>query len=128
MNDTSLSVVDLRKRYVGAEEGVHAVDGVGFDVEEGQFYTLLGPSGCGKTTTLRCVAGLERTDSGTIVLGGRPVNQSTPKIFVRPEERDIGMVFQSYAIWPHMTVFENVAFPLRGFTRGRKHLRRTDIT
>jgi iron(III) transport system ATP-binding protein len=127
MNDVSLSVVDLFKRDPGADEGVNAVDGVSFDVEEGQFYTLLGPSGCGKTTTLRCVAGLERTDSGTIVLGGRPVNQVTPKIFVRPEERDIGMVFQSYAIWPHMTVFENVAFPLRGFARSRKHLRRTEI-
>jgi iron(III) transport system ATP-binding protein len=127
MNDVSLSVIDLFKRYPGADEGVNAVDGVSFDVEEGQFYTLLGPSGCGKTTTLRCVAGLERTDSGTIVLGGRPVNQVTPKIFVRPEERDIGMVFQSYAIWPHMTVFENVAFPLRGFARSRKHLRRTEI-
>jgi iron(III) transport system ATP-binding protein len=127
MNDVSLSVIDLFKRDPGADEGVNAVDGVSFDVEEGQFYTLLGPSGCGKTTTLRCVAGLERTDSGTIVLGGRPVNQVTPKIFVRPEERDIGMVFQSYAIWPHMTVFENVAFPLRGFARSRKHLRRTEI-
>jgi ABC-type sugar transport system ATPase subunit len=79
MNDVSLSVIDLFKRYPGADEGVNAVDGVSFDVEEGQFYTLLGPSGCGKTTTLRCVAGLERTDSGTIVLGGRPVNQVTPK-------------------------------------------------
>ncbi len=128
MNDVSLSVVDLVKHYPGAEEGLNAVDGVSFEVEEGQFYTLLGPSGCGKTTTLRCVAGLERTDSGTIVLGGRTVNQTAPKIFVRPEERDIGMVFQSYAIWPHMTVFENVAFPLRGFARGKKHLRRSEIT
>jgi iron(III) transport system ATP-binding protein len=90
------------------------VDGVSFDVEDGEFYTLLGPSGCGKTTTLRCVAGLERSDRGTITIGGRTVSADRPnRVFVPPHLRDIGMVFQSYAIWPHMSVFENVAFPLR---------------
>jgi iron(III) transport system ATP-binding protein len=92
---------------------VHAVDGVSFEVERGRFYTLLGPSGCGKTTTLRCVAGLERTDAGRIIVDGRTVSADRPRVFVPPHKRDIGMVFQSYAIWPHMTVFENVAFPLR---------------
>jgi len=89
------------------------VDGVTFEVEEGAFYTLLGPSGCGKTTTLRCVAGLERTDAGRIMVDGRLVSADRPRVFVPPHKRDIGMVFQSYAIWPHMTVFENAAFPLR---------------
>jgi iron(III) transport system ATP-binding protein len=124
--EISLGVSDLEKRYAGAEDGQRAVDGVSFEIEEGQFYTLLGPSGCGKTTTLRCVAGLERTDAGTIVLGGRVVSSHSPKTFVRPDERDIGMVFQSYAIWPHMTVYENVAFPLRSAT-GKHRVRRSDI-
>jgi len=101
----------LRKRYPGQDTTVSAVDGLSFDVAQGQLYTLLGPSGCGKTTTLRCVAGLERPDSGTIVLGETEVySQST---FIPTHQRDLGMVFQSYAIWPHMTVFENAAFPLR---------------
>jgi iron(III) transport system ATP-binding protein len=77
----------------------------------------LGPSGCGKTTTLRCVAGLERPDEGEIDIAGRLVNSSSRKVYVPAEKRDIGMVFQSYAIWPHMNVFQNVAFPL---TQGQK--------
>jgi iron(III) transport system ATP-binding protein len=90
-----------------------AVRGVSLEVKQGQFYTLLGPSGCGKTTTLRCVAGLERPDSGQIVVGDEVVYDSDRSIWVAPNNRNIGMVFQSYAIWPHMTVFDNVAFPLR---------------
>jgi len=109
----SLAVDDLVKIYPDRKNRIRAVDGVSFEVQEGSFYTLLGPSGCGKTTTLRCVAGLERTDSGRIVVDGRVVSASQPKVFIPPHKRDIGMVFQSYAIWPHMTVFENVAFPLR---------------
>src|SRR5215212_4179780 len=109
----SLAVEDLVKIYPDRKQQVRAVDGVSFEVEAGQFYTLLGPSGCGKTTTLRCVAGLERTDGGRIIVDGRVVSADRPRVFVPPHRRDIGMVFQSYAIWPHMTVFENVAFPLR---------------
>src|SRR5437773_8359090 len=108
-----LQVTMLRKTFTTERGGVRAVEDVSFTVEEGQFYTLLGPSGCGKTTTLRCVAGLERTDEGRIVVDGRIVSSHSPNVFVPPHKRDIGMVFQSYAIWPHMTVFENVAFPLR---------------
>ena len=92
---------------------VKAVDRVSFKVEEGRFYTLLGPSGCGKTTTLRCIAGLERPDTGEIEVAGTKVYSSSNGIFVSAYRRPIGMVFQSYAIWPHLTVFENVAFPLR---------------
>src|SRR5205823_12558032 len=82
-------------------------------VPEGKFYTLLGPSGCGKTTTLRCLAGLESPDSGEIEIAGQVVYSSRTGALVRPDHRPIGMVFQNYAIWPHMNVFENVAFPLR---------------
>lgn len=90
------------------------VSDVSLSVTEGEFVVILGPSGCGKTTTLRMIAGLERPDAGTIAIGGTIV--SGPGRFVRPEHRAIGMVFQSYAIWPHMTVFDNVAFPLREMT------------
>ncbi len=82
-------------------------------MEEGRFYTLLGPSGCGKTTTLRCIAGLERPDTGEINVSETAVFSSARGTFVPPYRRSIGMVFQSYAIWPHLTVLENVAFPLR---------------
>ena len=91
--------------------GRAAVRDVSLEVSEGEFVVILGPSGCGKTTTLRMIAGLERPDAGTIAIDGQVV--SGPGRFVRPEHRAIGMVFQSYAIWPHMTVFENVAYPLR---------------
>ncbi len=84
-----------------------------FALKPGDFFTLLGPSGCGKTTTLRCLAGLEKPDSGTITLDNTPIFDAARRILVPVHRRGIGMVFQSYAIWPHMTVFENVAFPLR---------------
>src|SRR5215217_4129000 len=90
----SLAVDDLIKIYPDRKNRVRAVDGVSFEVQEGTFYTLLGPSGCGKTTTLRCVAGLERTDEGRIVVDGRVVSASQPRIFIPPHKRDIGMVFQ----------------------------------
>jgi iron(III) transport system ATP-binding protein len=105
-----LVVESLRKTFTTDRGGVKAVQGVSFTVEDGRFYTLLGPSGCGKTTTLRCIAGLERPEAGSIRIGERVVSGNGH--FVPPHSRDIGMVFQSYAIWPHMTVFENAAFPL----------------
>ncbi len=91
---------------------VVACDRVSLEVPEGRFFTLLGPSGCGKTTTLRCIAGLEQPDEGEIELGDVALYSSRRRVFVPPNRRDIGMVFQSYAIWPHMTVYENAAFPL----------------
>ena len=90
-----------------------AVNDVSVSVRQGEFVTLLGPSGCGKTTTLRCIAGLERPDAGEIRIGGDVVAAPERGIYLNPEQRNIGMVFQSYAVWPHMTVFDNVAYGLR---------------
>jgi iron(III) transport system ATP-binding protein len=89
-----------------------AVDDISFSIPPGKFLTLLGPSGCGKTTTLMSIAGLHGIDGGTIRVGGITYTSRTEGIFLPPEKRDIGMVFQSYAIWPHMTVAQNVAYPL----------------
>jgi iron(III) transport system ATP-binding protein len=90
-----------------------AVDGVSFAVEVGHTLALLGPSGCGKTTILRCIAGLETGDAGAIGIAGTVVFDRTAGINLMPEQRDLGVVFQSYAVWPHMTVAENVGFPLK---------------
>ena len=90
-----------------------AVEGVDLAVNKGEFLTFLGPSGCGKTTTLRMIAGLERNTGGRIMIEDTVVSDPAANWFVPPERRQLGMVFQSYAIWPHMTVFENVAYPLR---------------
>ena len=102
---------------------VVAVNDLSFEAKAGEFLTLLGPSGCGKTTTLRLVAGLERPDRGEIEVGGRPLSSAGSGLFVPPERRGMGMVFQSYAIWPHMTVFENVAFPLQELRLPRAEIR-----
>ncbi|MEX2548018.1 MAG: ABC transporter ATP-binding protein [Chloroflexota bacterium] len=120
-----IRVTQLRKTYPG--QAAPAVAGVSFTVDEGRFYTLLGPSGCGKTTTLRCIAGLEQPDSGTIELGDTVV--VSDRVNVPTYRRDLGMVFQSYAVWPHMDVFENVAFPLRvGRRRMRGEVVRQKVT
>jgi iron(III) transport system ATP-binding protein len=116
-----LVVEDLHLTYKTAEGPVRAVRGVTFTVKPGEFYTLLGASGCGKTTVLRCIAGLESPDRGHIAIGDRVAFSGTERIAEPPYRRDIGMVFQSYAIWPHLNVFDNVSFPLvsgrRRFTR-----------
>jgi ABC-type Fe3+/spermidine/putrescine transport system ATPase subunit len=101
------------RRVVKRFGSVSALDRVSFSVNPGEIFTLLGPSGCGKTTTLRLAAGLEEPDGGEIFINGQAVAAPERGIFLPPEKRRLGMVFQSYAIWPHLTVFENVAFPLR---------------
>ena len=105
----AVTVEKLLKRF-GA---IAAVDGIDFTVAEGEFFTLLGPSGCGKTTTLRCVAGLESADAGRIGIGGEPVFDAQSRLDLPANERAIGMVFQSYAVWPHMSVAENIGYPLK---------------
>jgi iron(III) transport system ATP-binding protein len=116
-------IEDLRKTFPSKKReshDVHAVDGVSLDIKEGEFFTLLGPSGCGKTTTLRSVAGLEQPTSGRITVGDHVLFDSDRGINVRVNARGLGMVFQSYAIWPHMNVFRNVAFPLTVRPRARR--------
>ena len=108
-----IKLTGLVKRYPGRAVGANAVDGIDLEVGEGKLTTLLGPSGCGKTTTLRLIAGLERADAGTVEIGGQVVSDPARGIFIGPHRRPIGIVFQSYAIWPHMTVVENVMFPLK---------------
>jgi multiple sugar transport system ATP-binding protein len=89
------------------------VDGVSLEIERGEFFTLLGPSGCGKTTTLRVLAGLEEPDRGEIYLDGKLLTAANRGLHVPPEKRKMGLVPQSYAVWPHLSVFENVAYPLK---------------
>jgi iron(III) transport system ATP-binding protein len=101
----------------GDQEAVTAVDNLSLELEPGEMFTMLGPSGCGKTTTLRCVAGLEHPDRGEIMLGERVLFSSAKKVTVDANKRGLGMVFQSYAIWPHMNVFRNIAFPLEVLPR-----------
>jgi iron(III) transport system ATP-binding protein len=108
-----LRIRALEKSFRDGDRLIPVVQDVSFDVEQGDIYTLLGPSGCGKTTIMRCLAGLETPDSGEIWLGGRQVYDSATDTNLPVMQRKIGMVFQSYALWPHMTVFENVAFPIR---------------
>src|SRR5262249_25969007 len=104
----TLEVRDLVKAFTA---GRPAVNGVSFVVPAGEMVVLLGRSGCGKPTTLRCVAGLEHPTAGAISIGGRVVSAPTIGVMVPPRQRDIGMVFQSYAVWPHMTVAQNVRYP-----------------
>ena len=104
-----LSIQSLTKRF----GEVSALDGISFDVEDGELVTLLGPSGCGKSTTLFAIAGLDRPTGGRIMLGERVLFDGEAGIAVAPEARNCGLVFQSYALWPHMTVRENVTFPLK---------------
>src|SRR3990172_13146785 len=108
----SIKLIGLEKRYELGRHRVGAVDGITLDAPEGRILTLLGPSGCGKSTTLRCIAGLERPDDGEIFFDARVVFSRAKRTFTPPDRRNVGMVFQSYAIWPHLTVFENVAYPM----------------
>ncbi|HTE87136.1 MAG TPA: ABC transporter ATP-binding protein, partial [Dehalococcoidia bacterium] len=116
------AVVTLRgvTKSFGRVEVLHGLD---LEVRRGEILTLLGPSGCGKTTTLRLVIGLERCSEGEISYEGRIVDSRRRRVFVPPHKRNMGMVFQSYAIWPHMTVFENVAYPMKA-----RHAKSSEIT
>jgi ABC-type Fe3+/spermidine/putrescine transport system ATPase subunit len=115
-------VKSFRRQGKNAEL-ITPVDNVSLDVEGDELVVLLGPSGCGKTTLLRCVAGLERPDSGEIEIDGTVVFSSERGIFVPPEKRGINMIFQSYALWPHMSVFDNVAYPLRSISTPNAQVR-----
>lgn len=112
-----LTITDLSKRFTRAGQEHLALNAVSFQVPKGAFVTLLGPSGCGKSTLLNMIAGLDRPTSGRVEIGGKLIYDSAQGVFVAPGHRNISMVFQSYAIWPHLTVEENVEFPLK---HGRK--------
>ena len=116
-----LRVERLRKVFA---TGAPAVDDVSFAVGAGEIVALLGPSGCGKTTTLRCVAGLEHPSAGVVRIGGATVSAPSEGVLVPPRARNVGMVFQSYAVWPHMTVEQNVAYPLRQRRTSRAEIER----
>jgi len=116
-----VEVRNLRRVFTVGQRQVEALRQVNQEVQEGEFLVLLGPSGSGKTTLLRCIAGLETPDDGEILISGQKVFSKSEGINLPPEDRQIGMVFQSYAIWPHMNVFQNVALPL---THGRKRIRK----
>ena len=108
-----IKIEHLTKAFVSHDQtSVQALKGIDFEVKEGEFYTLLGPSGCGKTTTLRCIAGFEEPEQGEIWIADQLVYSNQQHINIPTPKRNFGIVFQSYAIWPHMSVYENVAFPL----------------
>lgn len=109
-----ISAISLQKQFrTDRGQIVQALDDVSFNVAAGEFFVLLGPSGSGKTTTLRSVAGIETADTGTIRIGSKAVFSSDDGVDIPPEERPVAMVFQSYALWPHMDVYNNIVFPLR---------------
>jgi iron(III) transport system ATP-binding protein len=108
----NVSIRGLSKHF-GGKTPTTAIDDLSIEIPQGEFLVLLGPSGCGKTTTLRCIAGLETAEHGSISFGDRPVFDASRDVNVPPNKRNIGMVFQSYALWPHMTVRKNIGYPLR---------------
>ncbi|MGN6130254.1 MAG: ABC transporter ATP-binding protein [Nocardioidaceae bacterium] len=116
-NTSAIELVGVAKQYTSADENVQAVERVDMAIRRGEFFSMLGPSGCGKTTTLRMIAGFEVPTAGQILLDGEDV------VSVPPNHRDVNMVFQSYALFPHMTVFDNIAFGLR-----RKRVDKQEVT
>lgn len=111
---SQIELKNVSKHFITKSLGkITAVNNFNLNIEKGECFSFLGPSGCGKTTTLRMIAGFEDLSEGSIKLGDKLVSSSDRKLYVPPEERGLGMVFQSFAVWPHMNIFENVAFPLR---------------
>ena len=119
-----LRIRGLSRDYFSEGKRIRALDNVDLTIASNQIFTLLGPSGCGKTTLLRCIVGLESPDDGEIAIGDEIVYSREKKIFLPPEKRRLGMVFQTYAIWPHMNVFDNVAYPLQARKTPQNDIRR----
>jgi multiple sugar transport system ATP-binding protein len=109
----AIRIRNVSKEFFSLRGKIRALDAVSFEIEPGEFFVLLGPSGCGKSTLLNIVAGIERPSEGAVRIGDRVAVSITERIFTSPRERNIAMVFQSYALYPHMNVFENIAFPLK---------------
>lgn len=127
MADVAVLVEGLRKRFNTREGDVDALAGVSFQVDAGECLALLGPSGSGKTTLLRCIAGLEKPDEGRIEVAGMVVYSKAERVWVPPHRRNTGMVFQSYALWPHLKVASNVAYPLVARSKLSKKERATRV-
>ncbi|HUV08349.1 MAG TPA: ABC transporter ATP-binding protein [Spirochaetia bacterium] len=119
-----ICIKSVSKDYFSEGKRIRALDNVDLTIPANQIFTLLGPSGCGKTTLLRCIVGLEAPDSGQIAIGEEIVWSREKHIFVPTEKRGLSMVFQTYAIWPHMNVFDNVAYPLQTRKEPREDIRR----
>ena len=119
-----ISIKSVSKDFFSEGKKIKALANVDLTIPANQIFTLLGPSGCGKTTLLRCIVGLETPDSGEIAIGEEIVWSKEKNIFVPPEKRGLSMVFQTYAIWPHMTVFDNVAYPLQTRKEPKENIRR----
>lgn len=118
-----ISIHGLTRNYYSEGKQIKALDNIDLTIPANEIFTLLGPSGCGKTTLLRCIVGLEMPDGGEIYIGEELVWSKSKNIFVPPENRGLGMVFQTYAIWPHMNVFDNVAYPLQTGRRPQAEIR-----
>jgi len=119
-----ISIRRLDKRFIVGDGAVAAVKALNLEIAEGELFVIVGASGSGKTTLLRCIAGLETPDGGEIRIAGRVVSSDNPPTWVPPQQRALGMVFQSYAVWPHLTVFDNVALPL---AEGAQKIARKDV-
>jgi iron(III) transport system ATP-binding protein len=119
-----ISIRKLCKEFTVSDGKVAALKSLDLEVAEGDFFVIVGASGSGKTTLLRCVAGLETPDSGEVCIAGRPVFSDNPPPWIPPQQRNFGMVFQSYAVWPHLTVFQNIALPLR---EGAQKIPRSEV-
>jgi iron(III) transport system ATP-binding protein len=120
-----IRITGLKKEFPVAGGVVSALPGLDLEIGDGEFFVLLGPSGSGKSTLLRCIAGIETPDAGEIWLGDHLIYSNEKNVLVRPEDRGLGMVFQSYAVWPHMTVYKNVALPL---THGVKKIPKSEVS
>jgi iron(III) transport system ATP-binding protein len=120
-----ISIRGLSKQFTVSEGKVEALKGLDLHVAEGEFFVIVGASGSGKTTLLRCIAGLETPERGEICIGGEVVSSDNPPTWIPPQQRRLGMVFQSYAVWPHLTVYENVALPL---AEGAHRIPRSEVS
>ena len=119
-----IRVKNVSKFYDSEGKRIEALVDVDLVIPSNRIFTLLGPSGCGKTTLLRCIVGLESPDTGEIAIGDEVVFSAEKGIFVPPDRRGLGMVFQTYAIWPHMNVFDNVAYPLQARSEPKGEIER----
>jgi iron(III) transport system ATP-binding protein len=122
-----ITLKNISKSFVATNGAIQVIRNLSLTIEDGEFFSILGPSGCGKTTTIRCIAGLEDPDDGEIWLGGDLVFSRVMGRMLPVHQRNIGMVFQSYAIWPHMSVFDNVAYPLKFGMQKEKRLSQREI-